>query len=72
MVDFSERELNTAEFKGYVKHSLESIDDKLKGLDSKMDLLDSCVNGIKIKIAAIGGTVSLVVTVVILLLTKQI
>lgn len=71
MVDFSDIELNTAEWKGYVKRALESIDKQLRDIDVKMDLLDSCVNGMKIRVAAIGGTISLVVTVVILLLTKH-
>lgn len=71
MVDFSDIELNTAEWKGYVKRALESIDKQLGDIDGKMDLLDSCVNGMKIRVAAIGGTISLVVTVVILLLTKH-
>lgn len=71
MVDFSELDMGSAEWKGYVRRALESNDKKLDGIDKKLDLLDSCVNGMKVKMAAIGGTVSLVVTIVILLLTKQ-
>ena len=71
MVDFSEMDMNTAEWKGYVKRALESIDKKLVGIDDKMDVLDTCVNKMKVKVAAIGGTVSLVVTLFVLLLAKQ-
>ena len=71
MTDINEVELGTAEWKGYVKRALESIDIQLKSVDTKLDILESCVNGMKIKVAAIGGTVSLIVTIVILLLTKR-
>jgi len=71
MVDINEVELSAAEWKGYVKRALESIDSKLGSVDTKLDLLESCVNGMKVKVAAIGGTISLVVTLVILLVTKH-
>lgn len=71
MVDFGEVELSTAEWKGYVRRALESIDKKLDGVDTKMDVLDNCVNKMKVKVAAIGGTISLIVTIIVLLITKQ-
>jgi len=72
MVEVSEVELSTAEFKGYVKGKLEGVDEKLDKLDKKLDLLDSGVSGMKIKVAVIGGTISLVVTIVVLLLKSHI
>jgi hypothetical protein len=65
MVDVSDVELNTAEFKGYVTARLEDI-------VKKLEVLDKCVDKMKIRVAAIGGTISLVVTVLVLLLDKVI
>ena len=59
---------NGAKFDGYVKAKLEDIEKKLDKMDGKMDRLDECVDRMKVKVAAIGGTVSLVVTIVVLLL----
>ena len=66
-----QRELNDAEFKGYVKAKLEDIGEKQEKMDKKLDILDTCINRMNVKVAAIGGTVSLVVTIVILLVTKH-
>ena len=66
-----QRELNDAEFKGYVKAKLEDIGEKQEKMDKKLDVLDTCINRMNVKVAAIGGTVSLVVTIVILLVTKH-
>jgi hypothetical protein len=57
-----------AKFDGYVKAKLEDIEKKLDKMDGKMDKLDECVDRMKVKVAAIGGTVSLVVTIVVILL----
>jgi len=62
---------NGAKFDGYVKAKLEDIEKKLDKMDGKMDKLDECVDKMKLKVAAIGGTISLIVTIVVLLLTKQ-
>lgn len=70
MNNVHDRELANAEFKGYVTRALENIDTTLKSVDKKMDVLDRCVNGMKVRVAAIGGTISLVVTVLVLLLSK--
>ena len=51
-----------------MKAKLEDIEKKLDKMDGKMDRLDECVDRMKVKVAAIGGTVSLVVTIVVLLL----
>ena len=65
------RELNDAEFKGYVKAKLEDIGEKQEKMDKKLDILETCINRMNVKVAAIGGTASLVVTIVILLVTKH-
>lgn len=72
MVDVTEVELGNVEWKGYVKRALEGIDKKLVSVDSKLDLLDTCVNGMKIKVAAIGAVVSLVVTILVLIVRSAI
>jgi hypothetical protein len=63
-----QRELNGAEFKGYVTAKLEDIGHQLVSVDNKLGKLDECVGKMRLKVAAIGGTVSLVVTIVVLLL----
>ena len=70
-LELEQRELNDAEFKGYVKAKLEDIGEKQEKMDKKLDILDTCINRMNVKVAAIGGTVSLVVTIVILLVTKH-
>ena len=65
-----QREINGAKFDGYVTAKLEDIGKVLDKMDKKLDLLDSCVNGMKVKVAAIGGTVSLIVTVLVLILSN--
>lgn len=67
----AEHDDSSAEFRGYVKRALESIDKKMDSVDAKLDKLDECVDRMKLKVAAIGGTISLIVTIVVLLLTKQ-
>ena len=62
-MEHDERDLTTAEFIGYVKAKLEDI-------SKKLDILETCVNKMKIKVAAIGGTISLVVTVLVILLSN--
>jgi hypothetical protein len=57
-----------AKFDGYVKAKLEDIEKKLDKMDGKMDKLDECVDRMKVRVACIGGTVSLVVTIVVILL----
>lgn len=65
-----QRELNGAEFTGYVKAKLEDMGERLVGIDKKLDTLDTCVNGMKVRVAAIGGSVSLLVTVLVLILKE--
>ena len=56
-----------AEWKGYVKRALEDIDSGLKDLDEKVEDIRKCVNNNKVRIAAISGTVSLIVTLIVFL-----
>jgi hypothetical protein len=65
-----QREINVAEFNGYVKAKLEDIGDNLGKIDKKLDVLDTCVNKMKMRVAAIGGTVSLVVTILVLIIKE--
>lgn len=72
MIDLSNLDAETLEWKGYVKRALESIDKKLVSIDTKMDTLDECVNRMKLKVATIGGAVSLTVTIIALLVRELI
>jgi archaellum component FlaC len=68
MVDISEQELSTSEWKGYVKRALESIDKKLDKIEERMDKVDDNIRSNRIKIGCIAATTSLLMTVVILVL----
>jgi len=70
MVDINEMDLDAAEWRGYVKRALEGIDKQLCSINKQMQALDKGVNGMKVRVATIGGTISLVVTVLILVLTN--
>jgi len=72
MVDLNETDIDNIEWHGYVKRALESIDKKLVRIDDKMDGLDECVNGMKVKMAMIGGTISLAVTILVIVLKELI
>jgi hypothetical protein len=69
-LELEQREINVAEFNGYVKAKLEDIGDNLGKIDKKLDVLDTCVNKMKMRVAAIGGTVSLVVTILVLIIKE--
>lgn len=64
--------LDAKEFEGFVRASLGFIQDDVKEIKTKMSALEKCVWGIKVKTWAIGGTVSLIITLVVLLLNKHI
>lgn len=66
-----QHDLNGARFEGRVEAKLEDIGTTLLEIKEKMKDLDKCVSSMKVKVAAIGGTISLVVTIVILLITKH-
>lgn len=58
---------NGKRFSGFVEAKLEDIEKKLDKMDSKMDKLDDCVHGVKLKVAWMAGTVSLIVSIVVIL-----
>lgn len=66
-----QRDIDVATFQGYVTAKLEDIAETTKKTDTKLDTLEKCFSGMKVKVACIGGTISLVVTILILLLTKH-
>ena len=70
MVDIRDMDINSAEWKGYVKRALESIDKTLVSIEVKIDDLEDGVGKMKLKVAAIGGTVSLVVTLLCLVIKE--
>lgn len=63
MAEHDERDLTTAEFKGYVTAKLEDI-------IKKLDRLDECVDKMKLKVAAVGATISLIVTVLVIIVKE--
>ncbi len=58
--------LDQKEWEGYVRAKLEDVSTDIKEIKSEMAMLAKCVNGVKVKVAAIGGTVSLLVTIIVL------
>ena len=60
--------LEQKEWEGYVRAKLEVISDDIKSIKDNVAVLDKCMNGVKVKVATIGGTVSLLVTVLVLTL----
>ena len=70
MVDINDREAEGLEWRGYVRRALEGIDKQLCSINKQIQALDKGVNGMKVRVATIGGTVSLVVTILVLLLSK--
>lgn len=66
VIDLSNLDAETLEWKGYVKRALESIDKKLVSIDTKMDTLDECVSNLRIKTAALAGTISLAVSIIVI------
>ncbi len=63
--------LDAKEFEGHTRASLEFIKEKLQLIDTKVDHFEKCVTGLKIKMAAIGGAVSLLVTLMTLLVKEM-
>jgi len=59
--------LSTAEWKGYVKGSLENIYDDIKEIKKKVDRINQRVTNLQLKMAGIGATVSLIVSLLFLL-----
>ena len=65
-----QREFDAAKFEGRVEAQLENIGITLIEIKDKIKCLDKGVNGMKVKVAAIGGTISLVVTVLLFVLKE--
>ena len=61
---------NGKRFAGFVEAKLEDIEKKLDKMDVKMDKLDDCVHNVKLKVAWLAGTVSLIVSIVVLLINS--
>jgi len=69
--------MKTAEWRGYTVKALEDIDKEtkeikcnIKTLDRKFDKLNESITLLRLKNAAIGGTVSLITALIISLLVK--
>jgi len=62
--------LDAKEFEGYTRATLEHIKGQLVNIDATVEKFEKCVTGLKIKMAAIGGTVSLLITIVTLLVKE--
>jgi hypothetical protein len=52
---------------GYVRAKLEDIEKKIDRMDVKMDKLDDCVDGMRLKVAWLAGTISLIVSVLVII-----
>ena len=64
--------LDAKEFEGYTRATLEHIKAQLVSIDAKVEKFEKCVTGLKVKMATIGGVVSLLVTIMTLLIKEMI
>jgi len=64
--------LDAKEFEGYTRATLEHIKIQLGSIDAKVEKFEKCVTGLKVKMATIGGVVSLLVTIMTLLIKEMI
>ena len=52
------------EWRGYVVRALEDIDRDIKGLSDKVDKIDERLSATNVRVAAIGATVSVIVSLI--------
>ena len=52
------------EWRGYVVRALEDIDRDIKGLSEKVDKIDERLSQTNVRVAAIGATVSVIVSII--------
>ena len=74
--DYNEYDLKLSEWRGYVVRALEDINKELqeikcdqKFIDEKIDGVNSKLTGMQLKVAAIGGTTGLIVSLLLFVLT---
>jgi len=57
--------IKQAEWRGYVAKSLEDLDEKVEKLVNKVDIIDSRIWTMQIKVAGIGAISAILVTLVL-------
>ena len=75
--DYSEFDMKLSEWRGYVVRALEDINkeqgltnEKIDGLEKKIDALDNRLTMVQVKVASIGGAAGIVASVILWLITK--
>lgn len=59
---------NPDQFQGYIQRAVEDIDQNLEELNKKISTCSTQINNIKWKVAGIGGTTAVIVSVLMSLL----
>ena len=65
---YTEHDLELARWRGAVTQALKDIHDDIVATNKRMDSIERRLTSAQVKMAGIGGTVALVVTLVVLLL----
>ena len=68
--DFTDYDLKLAEWRGYTVRTLVDMNENIKELNIKVDKMNDNLTNLKIKVAMIGGTSGLIVSIIMFLLTK--
>jgi len=74
--NFDDWDMKQAEWRGYVVRALEDTNSELKGIkesiqscEDKIDSFNDRLTGIQIKVAAIGGTTGLIISLLFYVIT---
>jgi len=68
--DFNDWDMKVSEWRGYTLKALEDMNKELGAMQQKLDKIDEKLTGMRIKVAAIGGTTGLIVALVTSLVLK--
>ena len=62
--DYDEWDMKVSEWRGYTLKALEDMNKEFGIMQTKLEEIDDKLTGMRIKVAAIGGTTGLIVTIV--------
>lgn len=63
--------MKVAEWRGYVKRALEDLNNEMQSIQKKLDKVDNNVNGLYMKVAALGGTVAIITSLIFWAIFKR-
>jgi hypothetical protein len=64
--------MSTMKWRGYTVRALEDIDDNIKAIKKKTDDIQEALTNMKVKVAALGGTIALIVTIITSLIMRSV